>query len=104
MLDNIKYIFIVLFLTSICSLTVQNTVLSHLKDGSTLKKQIYSNPVPAEEEEEHGAEKVSNEEDLYTECGLNFDPYFSFTKIVWLEHSARVSSSIISKHSPPPKA
>lgn len=104
MLANIKYIFIVLFLSSIGSLTIQNTVISYLKDGSTLKKQMYNSPVPAEEEEEHGAEKVSNEEDLYSECGLNFDPYFSFTKIIWIEHSTCVVSSVISKHTPPPKA
>lgn len=65
---------------------------------------MYSNPVPAEEEEEHGAEKVASEKDLYSECLLNFNPYFSSTKVVWLEHSTHLSSNIISKHSPPPKA
>ncbi len=104
MLTSIKYIFIFLFITSICSLTVQNTVVSYFKDGSALKKQMYNSPAPAEEEEEHGAEKVSSEEDLYTECGLDLAPYFLFTKIVWLDHSTNVISNTISKYTPPPKA
>lgn len=93
-----------MFLSSIGSLTIQNTVISYLKDGSVLKKQMYNSPSPAEEEEEHGAEKVSNEKDLYTESSINFDPYISFTKIIWPEHSASMTFNIISKHSPPPKA
>jgi hypothetical protein len=65
---------------------------------------MYNNPAPAEEEEEHGAEKVSDKEDLYSETSLNFNPYFSFTKIVWVEYSTQVVSNTLSKNTPPPKA
>jgi hypothetical protein len=59
MTKKIKHIFIFIFLLSICSLTVQASVISFCKESKVFKNQ--NNPVTEEEEESHDSDEDANE-------------------------------------------
>jgi len=49
-------------MTAICSLFLQNTILSVFNDNDVFKKQMLSNTITSEEEEEEHSEKNASKE------------------------------------------
>ncbi|MBI3521333.1 MAG: hypothetical protein HY062_18475 [Bacteroidetes bacterium] len=93
-LKHISYI----FLLTILSLTLQNTVVSFLKDGSVVKTQLSSNNTQPTEEEDELESDYFHESVLL----LNFDKVI--TDLQWFEYSSSVSLGINTIYTPPPKA
>lgn len=107
-ITKVKYIFILIFIFSVSSITLQATIVSFLKDHSALKKQMYSSNLPDSAEEEDETEKETEkteveEDDLFSEFNPLFFGNLTFSEMIWPEKISQFSSRIISIHTPPPE-
>jgi hypothetical protein len=64
-IQRTRYIFIFIFICSVCSLTLQATIINICKESKVFKNQNQQNPITEEEEESHDGDETMDEELMY---------------------------------------
>lgn len=63
--NKIRHIFIFIFVFSVCSLTIQASVIQLCKESKVFKNQNQQNPITEEEEEKSHGEDESIDKDVF---------------------------------------
>ncbi len=98
-----KYTFVFIFLLSITSLTLQAGVLSCMKDGNIVKKQLTSNNISPTEEEEDEDEIPKAEEEAFLAAAPVFVMILSSQEIVWPGDMFLLYHNHLNIQTPPPE-
>jgi len=103
--NKIRHIFIFIFIFSVCSLTIQASVIQLCKESKVFKNQSQQNPITEEEEEKsHDSDESVDEEDLlYSNCGFNNEFHSSKSVSFWNHLEDEIPSSTLKILIPPPK-
>ena len=97
---KLKHIFIFIFLLSVCSLTLQASIISICKENKVFKNQ--SNPASEEEEESHDSDEEADEA-IFLNRDISFINSYLLSNSFWCTPDCIYFSFTKSIRIPPPK-